>query len=832
MSDQPPPRKKSRFFSNGKSKIGNILHPFKKLSQRDDSQERDHSSATTSTVNNGFSSSNPPSRPSLHPPHPRSTASVNPSPTRSLPPPPQSAIKSGLQSDTRSNQPSQGQRHGVPQQPMSDSEAETDVEESHDGGHDQTWDESDTENANPESPSPSNSNLNGMAVRAKRRDGIYGVETLLAQASNANGQEADNIAAGQTRTGLQGSSSSSASDPDPDAGPIVTQHTYTGVSSLVQLAANLGGIPPGHPLLRPAFEPFTTTRLTPRPMPNEPTVPIAWNEEQQPTRPGNTQLGREATRSNADTFNSGQQSNPIPSRPLPAPLPAGEVARYVDLDRDAQGRLLPRPPRLTNTMLFHNGRFPAEYEGSLGKPLPTVTPAPHLANPESLVPEHMYMAPNRVERAQHYARISLKRKRPEAILPPPSYVYQRTNDPEFNVFHGILLYPEIVFALATALPVKDLISLYAISKDFHTIVDTRFTTVVLSQAVAKAPESARTFSFRSYAHLCRQDPVARIPHPNARMAERNIARKIPSFRWLKMVLHREKVVHELMAVFAEEGIPLPFRCRLAIKRLWFMLDIPDNARRIGYCHNKQLMTNLDLHFAACFFTKLDMRLNDPTAGEKRDGMRKLLLSQRSFTTILKVLKRDMWTTRFAVLQEWIKLKYKPLHDERTLTIFGVPPDQIGRGHLEYWGTRSAAQLGRQPEHLLRPDQLIVREAFRRGIPFGEDYVRFVLYGYVRPDTLENYAPRKYGRRIEAIKDDEYDIDDAIGGVAALGVGDEGFDGLLDLGPARRGSIYTIVKEQTSKSEKELRTQQDRFLKDCLAWWEREKMEMERQTPSD
>jgi hypothetical protein len=442
----------------------------------------------------------------------------------------------------------------------------------------------------------------------------------------------------------------------------------------------------------------------------------------------------------------------------------------------------------------------------------------------------MYTAPGRIERAKSFARISRKRKRPDTILPPPAYVYQRTNEPNFNILNGILLYPELVFALAAALPVKDLISLYAISKDFHTIIDSRFTTVILNQAYTKAIESAKTFQFRCYAHLCRRDPAARIPHPNIKMAERKIARRIPSFRWLQMVLHREKVIHELVTVFAEDGIPLPFRCKLALKRLWFLLDIPDNVRRIGYVHNKRTLSELDIYFSACFFTKLDMFLNDPTSCEKRDVMRKLLMSQRSFTTILRVLKREIWTTRFDVMREWVRLRYDPAPGEQPMPIFGIPADRVGRGKLEYWGLRSAAQLERNPEVLLRPDQLVVREAMKRGLRLGKHYVKFMLYGYVRPDTLEDYAPRQYGRRIEELKDEEYEIDDVVGGVAALAVGEEGHDPLLDLGQPRETSVFTIVKEPLSRGEMKLRSEQEVLVQKCLKWWEREmKREIEGKT---
>src|ERR1700761_1311588 len=139
-----------------------------------------------------------------------------------------------------------------------------------------------------------------------------------------------------------------------------------------------------------------------------------------------------------------------------------------------------------------------------------------------------------------------------------------------------------------------------------------------------------------------------------------------------------------------------------------------------------------------------------------------------------------------------------------MDIFGVKAAKVGRGKLEYWGLKTAKELNRPLSTLLRPDQLVVREAYRRGLRFDKHYLRFLLYGYVRPDTLEDYAPRTYGRRIEHIKDEEYEVDDVVGGVAALGVEDEGFDNLLDLGPGRETSRYTIVQEEVSVRGRGLR----------------------------
>jgi hypothetical protein len=44
-----------------------------------------------------------------------------------------------------------------------------------------------------------------------------------------------------------------------------------------------------------------------------------------------------------------------------------------------------------------------------------------------------------------------------------------------------------------------------------------------------------------------------------------------------------------MTIMAEDGVPLPRRCELAVKRMWFLMDIPDNARRIVYIHSEKLV---------------------------------------------------------------------------------------------------------------------------------------------------------------------------------------------------------------------------------------------------
>jgi hypothetical protein len=272
-------------------------------------------------------------------------------------------------------------------------------------------------------------------------------------------------------------------------------------------------------------------------------------------------------------FPSLRSPDQLPNVPL-SKDPSNQVGGTPHLDKpfyrhlhDAASRR-----RATSPQLFHPiSNIPNAAISSL--PLhATLTPsrrahanAAILDKPHSTLPPTFWTSPERVQRA---AAASRKRKRAGLVLPPPAYIYTRTNSPDFNIFPAILLYPELCFHLSSHLPLNSLVSLYAISRDFHTILDSRFTAVILSQSLAKAPESSRIFPFRCYAHLCRKDPASRIPHPDPEKARKGVARAVPSFRWLRMVLWREKVVHEIMAIMAEDGVPLPSRCSLALKRMW------------------------------------------------------------------------------------------------------------------------------------------------------------------------------------------------------------------------------------------------------------------------
>ena len=319
------------------------------------------------------------------------------------------------------------------------------------------------------------------------------------------------------------------------------------------------------------------------------------------------------------------------------------------------------------------------------------------------------------------------------LVPRPPTSPRIANDPQsrsrgstlekFSIFNAFLKHPELTLELSKQFEVKDLISLYAISKEFHFLVNARFTAMILGQSNAKAPESSKTFVFRCYKSLCMRDPARRVNETSP-----DDLRFIPSFRWLRMILYREAVVDDILRSLAGEGHRLPKRAGLTIKKIWFTIDISDNARRIGLMHNTNFWSNKDLFLATMFFIKLDMRLTHPTAGNGEIGLRKMLLGQRSLSMLAKVLRREEMKTQVDMLRMIVRFSYEP-PQHRHMDIMGVPSHEIGRLQYEGWGAGHTK--------FIQIDELVMREAVKRKLNLQYYYVDMIIYGYIDKKTFQD-----------------------------------------------------------------------------------------------
>lgn len=292
---------------------------------------------------------------------------------------------------------------------------------------------------------------------------------------------------------------------------------------------------------------------------------------------------------------------------------------------------------------------------------------------------------------------------------------------KFDILTAFFRNAELTLELAQHLDTPEFFSLYAISKDFHETVNNRLTTTILSHAEARFPESASIFPFRCYARLCIKDPAGR-PHPVQDRAVAGEVRPVPSFRWLQMVSFREKACRDIIKIMALDGMRLPGYCEFVLKKIWFMMDIPDNRRRVSIIRNPDIWSDLDLFFATMIFIKMDMRFNHPLRGSGGDGLRELVLSQPGLTMLWKALNRTIFRDTMDVTIACIRWNYMPRPYERGATVFGIPPGEVGTLQYEAWGkTGSTVKL-------YRPDDLVLMESIRRNLHLESSYTNMFLWG--------------------------------------------------------------------------------------------------------
>ena len=115
-----------------------------------------------------------------------------------------------------------------------------------------------------------------------------------------------------------------------------------------------------------------------------------------------------------------------------------------------------------------------------------------------------------------------------------------------------------------------------------------------------------------------------------------------------------------------------------------------------------------------------------------DGMMRVFLGQRGLTPLCKLLKREKYHEDFEILKLCIKYCYDVKEGHEDLQMFGIKPENIGKGHLEGWGKGKI--------HLFRIDEIVMRESTRRKLNLDDHLMYMMLWGHVDPETDENIEP--------------------------------------------------------------------------------------------
>jgi hypothetical protein len=259
-------------------------------------------------------------------------------------------------------------------------------------------------------------------------------------------------------------------------------------------------------------------------------------------------------------------------------------------------------------------------------------------------------------------------------------------------------------------------------------MNSSYLTFMKGNAEVWAPFAAEAFPYQCFRRLCIADPTFK---PMDRNAEE--ARHVPSFKWLKMVTYRHRIVNEILDSLEEAGHRLPRNTDAVLQKIWFTMSFPGTGSRIGILHNFDYWQAHELFIATMFFIKLDMRFTDPVEGMGETTLRETFLGQKSLVPLLRLISGKL--NFIEIVQYWIMYDYRPHPQHANMSIFGVPPEWVGRGCYENFGlgTRRA----------LRIDEGIMGESVRRGLAFNRHYMDSMLWGYqVQSNNIPKHLLRE------------------------------------------------------------------------------------------
>ena len=304
---------------------------------------------------------------------------------------------------------------------------------------------------------------------------------------------------------------------------------------------------------------------------------------------------------------------------------------------------------------------------------------------------------------------------------------------------------ELASELTRFLDVEEFVVLYSLSAPFHRLVNYRFSTCLERNAETNAPESAAVFPWRSYRPLCMYDPMRNVlEQPDATTGKARV-RDVPSFRWLRMIYFREETVDAIILEMAEAGHRLPAGTSVMLKKLWFLMDYPDTARRIGIVHNSRVWSDRELLLATLFFVKLDMRFTDPLDGAAKLFLRKMMMAQKSLSVLAAVLQRRAMTTMYDFMRMFVEWRIRITDVGVAETVFGIPAEWGGRLMQEGW------THGPVSSNLMAPDELIMKEGIRRDLRLNRWYLDMLLWGNIDLETREDIWPPSMEQRRAELK---------------------------------------------------------------------------------
>ena len=207
-----------------------------------------------------------------------------------------------------------------------------------------------------------------------------------------------------------------------------------------------------------------------------------------------------------------------------------------------------------------------------------------------------------------------------------------------------------------------------------------------------------------------------------------LARDVPGFRWIGMVLHRQKIVQGILTSLAVEGLRVPHVCEAVLAKFWCIMECKTIALREAFLRNTTIWSDQDLLLFQLLLVKLDMRFSDPVLGNGIGELSHLFLTQRGLELLYKVLTRKVRIGYDKVTDILIRTY---LNEDLDTDMHTWLDDELDNAvPEEEWGLLCREGWRIDGKRMDSAVDMVVLESIRRGLDVQKYYMEFAIYGFV------------------------------------------------------------------------------------------------------